>query len=115
MSAELIYVSINNGDAALFVNGTPVYTQEAIDKGEPVCSVAESLASAMQVGLQRTLMEVPSDSDWGWTDVYELLRPAHAVAHDEKREVARPFNGPSCLDTENARLLAVPLFDQQPL
>ncbi len=73
MSAELICVSISNGDAVLFVNGAPVYTQEAIDTGETVSSVAESLANALQVGLQVMAVDVPSDPEWTWPDVYELL------------------------------------------
>lgn len=79
---EVIAVNLRNGDAAVFVNGATVYSIEAIDRRtiEPA-ALAARLAEQLGVEPVSIEMDVPSDEDWQWEDVYELL-PASKGATD---------------------------------
>ena len=70
---ELIVVTVANGDVALFVNSEVVYSLEATDKGPDPATLGESLAKCLGVELQQHSIAVPTDSDWTWSDLYELL------------------------------------------
>lgn len=75
---EIIAVTLSNGDVALFVNGDAVIQLDAGDSGNDPAETGEYLAKALGVDLQQVSMETPSDDDWSWNDVYELLPPSNA-------------------------------------
>lgn len=70
---ELIFVSLQNGDTALFVNGDAVLSLDASEAGQSPGEIGDYLAKALGVPLQSIEMAVPADDDWSWNDVYELL------------------------------------------
>ena len=75
-TTEVIAITLSNGDVALFVNGDAVLTLDASDSGENPAEIGKYLTKALGVELQKIEMEVPTDEDWSWNDVYELLPPA---------------------------------------
>jgi hypothetical protein len=84
---EIIAVTLANGDVALFVNGDAVIQLDAGDSGTNPAETGEYLAKALGVEMQQVSMEVPSDEDWSWNDVYELLPPPNAVTDEAKSVV----------------------------
>ncbi len=72
---EVFFISLENGDTAIVVNGRLVQSLDAGDQGPSLADVAESLAASLNVQLQSISMAVPPDSDWNWDDVIELLPP----------------------------------------
>lgn len=73
---EVIVVTLSNSDEALFVNGATILSVDSWEKGPDLVDVAKLLAEQLEVPLQTVEMPVPSDSDWNWSDVYELLPPS---------------------------------------
>lgn len=83
---EIIAVTLANGDVALFVNGDAVIQLDAGESGNDPAETGEYLAKALGVEMQKISMDEPSEDDWSWNDVYELLTPPNAVT-DEVRSV----------------------------
>lgn len=81
---EVIVVTLSNNDSAMFVNGDAVYQLDASDLGEIPLTVGNSLADALGIELKSYQMDVPSDPEWSWNDVYELLPPADPVEPELK-------------------------------
>lgn len=79
LKPEVIVVNLANGDVALFVNSDAIYQLDASESGESPSTIGEHLAKAMGVELQSFSMGVPSDEEWSWNDVYELLPPAASI------------------------------------
>ena len=79
VAPEIILVRLDSGDGALFVNGDALYTQDAGVGGTTPREIGESLARALFVEMREVSMVVPSDDDWCWNDVYEVLPPAGVV------------------------------------
>jgi hypothetical protein len=77
---EIISVTLSNGDVALFVNSDAVLQLDAQDAGQNPAEVGKYLAEALGVELQEINMDVPTDEDWNWNDVYELLPPAEKLS-----------------------------------
>jgi len=75
---EVIAVTLSNGDVALFVNQDAIYQRDASDSGQCPSMIGEYLAKALGVELLVVNMDEPSDEDWSWNDVYELL-PADVI------------------------------------
>lgn len=67
-------VSVDNGDAAVFLNGNLVYSIEA-DEESPhsAYSIALPIASALGVEVVEKVVATPSDPDWNWDDIYGLV------------------------------------------
>lgn len=80
---EVLAVTLGNGDSALFLNGEMVYSLAATDKGdmlnladlavEAPVALGIKMAAALGVNPHAVEMAVPSDEDWSWSDVYELV------------------------------------------
>jgi hypothetical protein len=80
---EIISVTLSNGDVALFVNSDAVLQLDAQDAGQNPAEIGKYLAKALGVELQEINMDVPTDEEWCWNDVYELLPPTElAEAND---------------------------------
>jgi hypothetical protein len=94
---SLVFVSISNGDVATFLNNTPVCTLGASDStgnsGLSPKAIAQNMAEALGVELVEVSMDVPSDTDWNWADVAELLPPQPAFTRQEASE----YVGSECL------------------
>ena len=73
---EVIVVTIENGDVALFVNADAIYALDASDSGKDPAEIGKYLAEALGVELQMFAMAVPTKDDWSWNDVHELLLPS---------------------------------------
>lgn len=84
---EIIAVTLSNNDVALFVNGDAVLTLDFSDSGENPTEIGKSLAKALGVELQEVEMDVPTDEDWSWNDVYELLPPPKLDKQPENDEI----------------------------
>jgi hypothetical protein len=70
---EIIAVSLDNGDSALFVNKDAVYQLDASESGQSPLSLGEYLAKSLGTELRTVNMPVPNDDEWSWNDVYELV------------------------------------------
>lgn len=83
---EIVAVTLANGDCALFINGNVVYSVEACDKGDPANPVelGIKMSTSLNVTAHAVEMAVPSDEDWNWQDVYELLPPFDANEDPDK-------------------------------
>lgn len=84
---EIIAVTLSNNDVALFVNGDAVLTLDFSDSGENPTEIGKSLAKALGVELQEVEMDVPTDEDWSWNDVYELLPPPKLDKQPDNDEI----------------------------
>ena len=73
MCAEIILVSLSNGDEAVYVNSKVVYSLDGNEHGEPAKNLAENLSSSLETQLKSYQMDVPKDADWNWDDVVELI------------------------------------------
>jgi hypothetical protein len=82
---EVIVVTLFNGDVALFVNTDAVMQLDASEAGSDPGMIGKYLAKALGVELQTFSIAVPSDPDWSWHDVYELL-PTYAAILPEQPE-----------------------------
>lgn len=103
MKCELICVSLNNGDCALFLNGDAVYQLDAQDHGQNPAEIGEALAKALDVTLTNIAMDVPSDEDWCWNDVYELLPPQEAESEPALMPDPADDDGSDYILCESAR------------
>jgi hypothetical protein len=83
LNPEIILVTLSNNDVALFVNGVAVHTLEATETGSSPSAIGEQLASALGTAMQYISMDVPQDSEWNWSGVYERVprpvRKPHSV------------------------------------
>lgn len=70
---EIIIVFVQNGDAALFVNGRKIYSLDASEAGPSVQDLGEQFADSLGTAAKLVEVAVPKDDDWNWNDVYELL------------------------------------------
>lgn len=77
---ELIAVTLDNNDVALFVNGDAVYQLDANDPGQDPDEMGGYLAKALGVELRSVNMAVPDDREWSWNDVYDTLKSGDAGA-----------------------------------
>lgn len=84
---EIIAVTLANGDCALFVNGDAVIQLDACDSGNDPAETGQYLAKALAVEMQQFSMETPSDEDWSWNDVYELLPSLNTITDEAKSVV----------------------------
>lgn len=71
---EILVVTLNSGDCAIFVNGDPIVQYEpadddGVDIGEAL-SLIQSLGFAVPSSID---MPVPDDDEWDWSDVYRLI------------------------------------------
>jgi hypothetical protein len=88
VSEEIILVELDNEDSALFVNGRCAASSEA-SEGDPntPLDIAVVLAG-LGHDVRHVVMDVPTDDDWSWDDVYELLPPLGPLPrfgrHDEE-------------------------------
>lgn len=78
---EIILAILSNQDAALFVNGTLVSTFDMAETETLAINTANKLAGALDTPVHRFDIDVPTDDDWNWNDVYELL-PATPTQKD---------------------------------
>lgn len=73
---EVLAVTLSNGDSALFLNDEVVYSITGNVAGLAIdtpVALAIKMATALEVTPHAVEMEVPSDEDWNWSDVYELI------------------------------------------
>lgn len=71
---KLMHVALANGDSALFVNDQLIYSLDAAEAGETPLEIAQRLEDACpSSALFCVDMDVPSDPDWNWQDVLELI------------------------------------------
>ena len=75
-SPELIFVELDNGDTALFVNGDAIHQMDAGEEGVTPLTIGDALAKQLNVNLQCFKLSVPDDEEWAWNDIYETLPPA---------------------------------------
>ena len=87
---ELILVELSNGDAAVFLNEWVVCSLDGGDRGTPPASVANCLANALRIDLLSIVMDVPSDDDWNWDDVLEILPPRAEESLWERDDIQFP-------------------------
>ncbi len=74
---ELIMVYMaESGDACVFLNGEPLVVERGTDiPAIEIESTAQKLSAVLGVPVQTIKMAEPSNSDWAWGDVAELLPP----------------------------------------
>lgn len=70
---EVLLVTLSNNDVAVFLNARSVYCLDSSEEGASPNDVAANIATSLHIQVQHYFMDVPSDSDWTWNDVYELL------------------------------------------
>lgn len=88
MKHELIKVDLSNGDSVVYLNGVKIVHQGGNDvpDSESAMDILFNLAEALNCSYEIHQMDVPSDSDWNWDDVYELL-PARPTPVSESDSV----------------------------
>lgn len=91
-SQEVVLVRLTNGDSAIFVGDEAVQTSEA-GMGDPETPTSfASVLSRLGHDVRQFTMDQPSDEDWQWADVYELL-PPHESLERFASEEAEPGAG----------------------
>lgn len=81
---EILVVTLTNGDVALFVNQTKVASREANDEGESPADIGNALGESLGIAVREVCMNPPSDADWNWSDVLELIPPSKEVPDSVK-------------------------------
>lgn len=82
VSPHLVLVALSNGDRCLYLNDKVIVTAESDDNTTDPKEIGEAIAVSLGICFTRVSMQTPSDSDWNWDDVCELLPHHQGVTAD---------------------------------
>lgn len=85
LKPEIVLVTLSDGSVALFVGTSVVMKLESSNRPNDVKEVGSALATALDTEMTEIEMEVPSDPDWNWLDVLELI-PARQLPRIKETE-----------------------------
>lgn len=86
---HIIIALLSNSDAAVFVNGHPVYTRESTDVAISADEVGEKLALALDTNAIVVYLPAGKQREQNWSDVYK-------AALEELSLTPLPLSSPGC-------------------
>ena len=109
---EIIAVTLSNRDTALFVNTDAILQMDASEAGQSPTEVGKYLAAALGTVCHEIAMDVPTDREWSWNDVYELLPPTPPVSDATVPTLVLDINGGVINQIQSSEPVRVIVLDQ---
>lgn len=117
MKHEILHVKLESGDEAVMVDGKMIYATDLTESDMviSVANVARRLSEALGVPVRYVSMQVPSDSDWVWDDVAELVPPFGDQRDLQDLQMKFPglalCDGQSVFDGDDGKWISVSVKD----